>query len=123
MPILKAPDTPNRAQQLNGNGSSLGVSINLKHDLELHEFSVHKMFPLEANSCMRIPIWDLEYRIRVISAAQILNALMNRLHPIPFIPRLRAVSYHSTLRRVCLNVAGRDSRVEVAGAGAGKGRG
>ena len=25
--------------------------------------------------------------------------------------------------RVCLNVAGRDSRVEVAGAGAGKGRG
>ena len=27
------------------------------------------------------------------------------------------------LRRVCLNVAGRDSRVEVAGAGAGKGRG
>ena len=47
---------------------------------------------------MRISIWELENRIRVISAAQILNALMNRLHPIPFISRLRAVSYHSTLR-------------------------
>ena len=83
---------------MNGIRSSLGVSINLKHVLELHEFSVHKIFPLEANSRMRISIWDLEYRIRVISAAQILNALMNRLHPIPSIPRLRAVSYHSTLR-------------------------
>ena len=30
-------------------------------------------------------------------------------------------SYRS--RRVCLNVAGRDSRVEVAGAGAGAGKG
>lgn len=40
-------------------------------------------------------IWNT---VRVISAAQILNALMNILHPIPFIPRLRAVSYHSTLR-------------------------
>ena len=31
--------------------------------------------------------------------------------------------YPDTENRVCLNVAGRDSRVEVAGAGAGKGRG
>ena len=47
---------------MNGIRSSLGVSINLKHVLELHEFSVHKTFPLEANSRMRISIWELENR-------------------------------------------------------------
>ena len=34
-----------------------------------------------------------------------------------------SITFAVLVERVCLNVAGRDSRVEVAGAGAGKGRG
>ena len=35
----------------------------------------------------------------------------------------KKIYFNTRIVWVCLNVAGRDSRVEVAGAGAGKGRG